>query len=53
MNEVFKTDIINGELINWEKLSIEEINEIKTTAEKNEQKIIDKILNMFSKITEE
>ena len=53
MEETFNTDIIDGKVINWNKLSTEEINEIKNQAEKKENEIIEKILNIFNKVTEE
>lgn len=53
MEETFRNDIIDGKMINWDKLSIEELNEIKTEAEKREQEIYKNIMNIFEKITEE
>lgn len=53
MEEAFNTDIIDGKMINWDKLSAEEISEIKDQAEKKENEIIEKIINIFNKITEE
>ena len=53
MEETLKTDIIDGKMINWEKLSIEEIKELRQNAENKEQEIIGNIIKIFESITEE
>lgn len=53
MEETFNTDIIDGKVINWDKLSTEEISKIKNQAEKKENEIIEKIINIFNNVTEE
>ncbi len=53
MEETLKTDIIDGKMINWEKLSNEEINELRQNAENKEQEIIGNIFKIFESITEE
>ena len=53
MEETFNTDIIDGKVINWDKPSTEEISKIKNQAEKKENEIIEKIINIFNNVTEE
>ena len=53
MEETFKTDIINGRVINWDKLSDEELNALKAETERQEQEITQNILNVFSCIVDE
>lgn len=53
MEETLKTDIIDGKMINWEKLSIEEIKELRQNAENKEKEIIGNIFKFFENITEE
>lgn len=53
MEETLNTDIIDGKMINWEKLSNEEIKELKSQAESKEKEIIQKLVAMFTDIVEE
>ena len=48
MEEKFSIDIIDGKIINWDKLNKEELNELKKKLEDKEKEIlkeIDKILD--------
>lgn len=53
MEEFFKTDIIDGKVINWDKLSIEELNVMRADAEQKEQNIVSELISIFNNFIEE
>lgn len=49
MNEELGTDIVDGKIIDWSKLSIEELETMKKKLEKKEKQILDKINSELEK----
>ena len=47
MDDELKTDIIDGELIDWSKLSSEELVNLKNKLQKKEQAIVAQIDNLL------
>ena len=49
MEDTLKTDIIDGQLVDWRKLSIEELEKMQEEAEKKEEEIMQEIESILAK----